>query len=41
MSIDNPEALTFVIAAFRSGYEEGEEVDVIEVPVCDGKGDDR
>jgi hypothetical protein len=41
MSIDRPDALTLVIAALRRGYEAGEEVEVIEVPVWDGKGDDR
>jgi len=33
--------LSFVKAALRSGYVEGEEVEVREVPAWDGKGDDR
>src|SRR5271169_1877164 len=41
MSRDNPDALTLVMAALRSGYEGGEEAEVIDVPVCDGNGDDR
>jgi hypothetical protein len=42
-SEDNPDDLTFVMAALRRGYDAGEEVeDVIEVPACDaGYGDDR
>jgi hypothetical protein len=30
-----------VIAALRRGYEVGDEAEVIDVPACDGNGDDR
>jgi hypothetical protein len=40
-SMDNPDDLTLVIAALRRGYEDGVEAEVIDVPACDGKGDDR
>jgi len=41
ISIDRPEALTFARAALRRGYEEGGEVEVMDVPACDGNGDER
>ena len=39
-----PDALTLVIAALRRGEEGGDDVDVIDVPACDGadgNGDER
>ena len=41
ISIDSPDALTWVIAACNKGYEGGEEAEVIDVPAWDGNGDDR
>lgn len=41
ISFDNCEDLSFVRAALRSGYVEGEEVEVRLVPAWDGKGEDR
>ena len=41
ISRDNPDALTLVMAALRRGYDGGEEAEVMEVPVCEGNGDDR
>ena len=40
MSFESCEDLSFVRAALRRGYVEGEEVDVRDVPAWDGKGED-
>jgi hypothetical protein len=41
ISVDDCEDLSFVRAALRRGYVEGEEGEVREVPAWDGKGEDR
>ena len=41
ISVDNPDVFIFVIAAWRRGYAEEDEVEDIEVPAWEGNGDDR
>ena len=40
ISFDRPEDLSFVNAACRRGYVDGEEVEVMDVPAWEGKGED-